>query len=99
MLVGNLIHEQLMKARNWPFAAALSVVLMVLTSLMIAFYRRISGVKGLEGLKATKTADSKVLKNRTIANVYLGLMIVLMYVPIVLVIIYSFNESKISSVW
>ena len=47
----------------------------------------------------TKTADSKVLKNRTIANVYLGLMIVLMYVPIVLVIIYSFNESKISSVW
>jgi spermidine/putrescine transport system permease protein len=50
VLVGNLIHEQLMKARNWPFAAALSVVLMVLTSLMIAFYRKISGVKELEGL-------------------------------------------------
>ncbi len=50
VLVGNLIHEQLMKARNWPFAAALSVVLMVLTSLMIALYRKISGVKQLEGL-------------------------------------------------
>ncbi len=50
VLVGNLIHEQLMKARNWPFAAALSVVLMILTSLMIALYRRISGVKELEGL-------------------------------------------------
>lgn len=50
VLVGNLIHEQLMKARNWPFAAALSVVLMILTSLMIAFYRKISGVKELEGL-------------------------------------------------
>ena len=50
VLVGNLIHEQLMKARNWPFAAALSVVLMVLTSLMIALYRKISGVKELEGL-------------------------------------------------
>lgn len=50
VLVGNLIQEQLMKARNWPFAAALAVVLMALTSLMIALYRKVSGVKDLEGL-------------------------------------------------
>ncbi len=50
ILVGNLIQEQLMKARNWPFAAALSVVLLILTSLMIALYRKVSGVKDLEGL-------------------------------------------------
>ena len=40
------------------------------------------------------------MKNRTkLPNIYLGLILTLMYVPIVLVIIYSFNESKISSVW
>lgn len=50
VLVGNLIQEQLMKAHNWPFAAALSVVLMILTSLMIYLYRRITHVKDLEGL-------------------------------------------------
>lgn len=50
VLVGNLIQEQLMKAHNWPFAAALSVVLMILTSLMIHLYRRITRVKDLEGL-------------------------------------------------
>ena len=50
VLVGNLIQEQLMKARNWPFAAALSVVLMLLTSLMLAIYRKAAGVKELEGL-------------------------------------------------
>jgi len=50
VLVGNLIQEQLMKAHNWPFAAALSVILMILTSLMIYIYRRISNVKELEGL-------------------------------------------------
>ncbi len=50
VLVGNLIQEQLMKAHNWPFAAALSVVLMILTSLMIYLYRRITNVKDLEGL-------------------------------------------------
>ncbi len=50
VLVGNLIQEQLMKARNWPFAAALSVVLLVLTSLVLFLYRKFSGVKDLEGL-------------------------------------------------
>ncbi len=50
VLVGNLIQEQLMKAHNWPFAAALSVVLMILTSLMINLYRKLTNVKDLEGL-------------------------------------------------
>lgn len=50
VLVGNLIQEQLTKGRNWPFAAALSVVLMILTSLMIYVYRKITKVKDLEGL-------------------------------------------------
>lgn len=50
VLVGSLIQEQLMKARNWPFAAALSVVLLALTSLFIWLYRKLSGAKDLEGL-------------------------------------------------
>ena len=49
VLVGNLIQEQLMKARNWPFAAALSVVLMILTTVIIYLYRKIAKVKDLEG--------------------------------------------------
>ena len=53
-LVGNLIQEQLMRAHNWPFAAALSVVLMAMTSVFLLIYRRISralgGSGGLEGL-------------------------------------------------
>lgn len=40
------------------------------------------------------------MKNRTkLPNLYLGLILVILYLPIVLVIVYSFNESKISSVW
>lgn len=50
MLVGNLIQNQLQSGRDWPFAAALAVILMVFTSLMIWAYRRIAGVKELEGL-------------------------------------------------
>lgn len=40
------------------------------------------------------------MKNRTkLPNIYLGVVLAMMYVPILLVILYSFNESKISSVW
>ena len=50
VLVGNLIQDQLMKAHNWPFAAELSRVLLVLTTVIIWLYPRISGVKDLEGI-------------------------------------------------
>ena len=50
VLVGSLIQEQMTRGNNWPFAAALAVVLMILTSLMIGLYRKITNVKELEGI-------------------------------------------------
>ena len=50
VLVGNLIQEQLMKAHDWPFAAALSAVLMILTGVFIALYRKLTRSGELEGL-------------------------------------------------
>ncbi len=50
MLVGNLIQNQLQSGRDWPFAAALSVILMIFTSFMIWLYRKVTRVKDLEGL-------------------------------------------------
>ena len=49
VLVGSVIQEQITKGRNQPFAAALSAVLMVLTSVMIRLYRKITGTSQLEG--------------------------------------------------
>lgn len=50
VLVGSLIQEQMTRGNNWPFAAALAVVLMFLTTIMIVLYRRITNVKELEGI-------------------------------------------------
>lgn len=57
VLVGNLIQEQLMKVHNWPFAAALSVVLMILTSVLIYIYRRVARVEKLMGDGANENKD------------------------------------------
>ena len=43
MLWGNLVHNELLKSRDLPFAAVLSVVLLALTGLVIVLYRRAGG--------------------------------------------------------
>lgn len=50
VLVGSLIQDQLMKAHNWPFAAALSVALMLMTTMIILLYRRITHSTEIEGV-------------------------------------------------
>lgn len=50
VLVGSLIQDQLTRGSNWPFAAALAVVLTIMTSLMIYLYRKITHVRNLEGI-------------------------------------------------
>ena len=41
--VGNLVNDQLLISRDWPFAAALSVVLLLVTALVMLIYRRAGG--------------------------------------------------------
>ena len=50
VLVGNLIHEQLIRAHDLPFAAALSAALMVLTTIFIVLYKKLTRTGDLEGL-------------------------------------------------
>lgn len=43
MLLGNLIHNQLTVSRDWPFGAALSMIMVVLTFLVMGAWRRVTG--------------------------------------------------------
>ena len=40
MMIGNLIEQQFLSARNWPFGAALSVMIMVVMFVLILIYLR-----------------------------------------------------------
>ena len=50
ILLGNLIKNELLTARNWPMGAALSMVMMVMSLLILWLYRKATGAKNLEGL-------------------------------------------------
>ena len=43
MILGNLIKNQFLTARNWPFGAAISVFLLLITLIIITVYRKTGG--------------------------------------------------------
>lgn len=43
MILGNLIKNQFLTARNWPFGAAIAVSLVLITILVIVIYRKLGG--------------------------------------------------------
>lgn len=43
MILGNLIKNQFLTARNWPFGAAISVFLILITTVLIGVYRKMGG--------------------------------------------------------
>jgi spermidine/putrescine transport system permease protein len=48
MMIGNVIRNQFVEARNWPFGAALSVLMMGFALILIQLYRKTSGGKEVE---------------------------------------------------
>ena len=50
VLVGSMIQELMTRGRNLPLAAAMAVVLMLMTSALLWLYRKISRTSKLEGL-------------------------------------------------
>ena len=43
MIIGNLIKNQFLTARNWPFGAAISIFLILMTFILIKIYRKLGG--------------------------------------------------------
>jgi len=46
LMIGNLVEQQFLSARNWPFGAALSVMIMVVMFMLILIYLRRIGRAG-----------------------------------------------------
>jgi len=43
MIIGNLIKNQFLTARNWPFGSAISIFLIVVTFLLVWLYKKVGG--------------------------------------------------------
>ena len=43
MIIGNLIKNQFLTARNWPFGSAISIFLIIITFLLVKVYQKLGG--------------------------------------------------------
>ncbi len=43
MIIGNLIKNQFLTARNWPFGSAISIFLIIMTFLLVKIYKKLGG--------------------------------------------------------
>lgn len=43
MIIGNLIKNQFLTARNWPFGSAIAIFLIVITLLLVKLYKKLGG--------------------------------------------------------
>ena len=43
MIIGNLIKNQFLTARNWPFGSAISIFLILITFLLVKIYQKLGG--------------------------------------------------------
>ena len=43
MIIGNLIKNQFLTARNWPFGSAISIFLILITFLLVWLYKKVGG--------------------------------------------------------
>jgi spermidine/putrescine transport system permease protein len=57
MLVGNLITEQFLKTRDWPFGSALSLMLILIVTFSLMLYLRVSN-EDLADSKVTKAVEA-----------------------------------------
>ena len=42
-MIGNLIERQFKSANNWPLGAALSIILILVTLLLVKIYQKVGG--------------------------------------------------------
>ena len=50
-LLGTLIKNELMQARNWPMGATLSIAMLLFTFAFILIYKKVTGAKNLGGIR------------------------------------------------
>ena len=91
VMIGQTLWTEFFSNRDWPVASAVAVVLLCLLIVPIVIYRRCR--------RATRrrSADAARAFGFNIVSVALGLAF--LYLPIAILVIYSFNASRLVTVW
>ena len=96
-MVGNLIQIQFLAARDWPFGAALSFIVMAIVTGTAPGIRTMGNHQRsirTGGLHMKRYNAAGILHTLHAWGVY-----AFIYAPILVLIVFSFNQERINAVW
>ncbi len=91
LMIGRVLWDEFFVSRDWPVASAVSVVLLLLLIAPMLWFQRLQA----------REQEAGPMKRRALAAHYsvVAFGYALLYVPIVSVVIYSFNDSRLVTLW
>ena len=89
LMIGKVLWDEFFPNRDWPMASAVAIALLVLLVAPMLLLQR-----------AGAPAGGGVMTGRAVSSPsVLALGLAFLYVPIALVVVYSFNASRLVTVW
>ena len=102
VMTGNLIEQQFLSARNWPFGAALGMMVMAAVLILLLVYVRLLS---REERRSFERESGRGGRRRDahgcgwpglLLSAYGWLFLIFIYAPILLIAVFSFNSNPIN---
>ena len=93
LMIGKTLWNEFNANRDWPVSSAVAVILLLLLIVPIMIFQHEQAKAQERGAEAMNATWSRF----NIVSIVLGFAF--LYLPIVLLVIFSFNESKLVTVW
>lgn len=96
-MIGKTLWAEFFNNRDWTLSAAIAIGMLIILALPIIWLQRLQARDAvLQAMGAGMAADRRF---SWINRLSVGLGLVFTYVPLILVIIYSFNASRLATLW
>ena len=96
-MIGKTLWTEFFNNQDWPLSAAIAVGMLLILIIPIAILQRVQAATSVKQLASGSSGSARRFSVINRAAVFLGLLFI--YLPILLVIIFSFNNSRLVTVW
>ena len=92
-MIGRVLWDEFFENRDWPVASAVAICMLLLLVVPIMLFQR------YQTPRAGRRAQVRSARQLFLARALLVLGFVFLYVPILSMIVFSFNNSRLVTVW
>ena len=96
-MIGKTLWTEFFRNQDWPLSAAIAMGMLIILIIPIILLQRVQAATAVTQAASSASPSERHFSYTNKAFVALGLLFI--YLPIVLVIIFSFNANRLVTVW